>query len=68
MNKAALQDYLAKSWMKHHNEMPRNVKLVLGGLSKDIVNVIVVTTDGSAVLPELACEDHEEADLWILPT
>jgi len=64
-NKAAIQNYLADSWTTHHKEMPQGVKLILGGMYNEAHKSVVITTDGSHVIPDLQCEDHEEADTRI---
>ena len=61
-NKAALQRYLAETWCKHPEIVPRDVQLILGGFSSEY---IIIQGNGSQGLPDVSCESHEEADTCI---
>ena len=65
MNKMALQNYIANSWSTPHAEIPRGMKLILGGLFREANKDIINTTDRPTTVPKIAWGDHEEADTRI---
>ena len=65
MNKMALQNYIANSWSTPHAEIPRGMKLILGGLFREANKDMINTTDRPTTVPKIAWGDHEEADTRI---
>ena len=64
-NKAALLNFIAESWVENARSLPQGFKLILGGTLKDPGKAVLLTTTETAVVPELSCLSHEEADTRI---
>ena len=60
-----IQNYLADTWIANYMDLPANVRLILGGIFKESNKAVTITRTGFVIVPELACEDHEEADTRI---
>jgi len=51
--------------MENARSLPQGFKLILGGMLKDPGKAVLLTTTETAVVPELSCSSHEEADTRI---
>lgn len=65
MNKANLLNYLGESWVSQNESIPAGCRLLLSGIFRDPGRTILLTSDCPIELPELSCENHEEADTRI---
>ena len=65
MNKANYLDFLTSYLLRNKDIIPRGVKFIFGGTSKDPKKAHCITSRTSSSLDELSCAEHEEADTRI---
>ena len=61
-NKSNLLHYLAKAWERQHGNLPQGVHLMVGDCLRDSGCTLDLISAGVAIIPELSCALHEEAD------
>ena len=61
-NKANLLNFIGESWITEHKIIPKDIQLIVGGVFRDPGRTVAITSTYYQELPDLSCNEHEEAD------
>ena len=64
-NKARLLAFISNEWCEHSDWIPDGVSVFLGGTFEASGKAVCIGNKTVIVIPQLSCDDHEEADTRI---